>query len=183
MAPNESDWLDIGLDAAIASLRPKYAGQTETVTVTLTELQENATLFIGLRAVDESGNAGEVSNVVTLSRARELAVPMETMAPDLGVDFYLKLIIPPVAAVVIFAAIVAAVMLSRRGASSKGSTASSMDSLEGKDTCLSASTFSLDVAHLSHMNYRNDGQYRQRCQEDPETWSELGKSRESLDII
>ena len=180
---------------AVSALTPRAAGQSENVTVLLDrrELGHNVTLFLSLRALDRAGNAGELSNIVTLSRAWQPSVPMEALPSEHGLEFYLKLVVPPVATLLLFLALVAVVVLSRRrrrrsgrrrGAGNKGAEDSldmDEDSGGGGSMCAgglsAASTYSLD---LSHMNYRHEGQYRPRCQEDPETWSELSKSREHL---
>ena len=181
MDVQDTDWMQTeDANRTISGLIPRLAGEAEQVTFTLDTPTDNLTLFLTVRAVDDSGNAGEASNVVTLSPARELAVPLETISPAQSkrVEFWLKVIVPPTAALVLFIAVLILVYtLRHRG--SKGS----LDE-DGQDRAfgsgLSVSTVSLDLAH---MNYRHDGQYRKRQQESPETWSELGKSRESLDQL
>ena len=203
MALNETDWKDAGVERALSAMTPQPAGSSENVTLRL-RLQDlpggvNATLFLSLRAVDNSGNAGELSNIVTISRAWEPSVPMEAVPAVHGLEFYLKLVVPPVATLLLFLALVLVVVLSRRDKKNGGGCCGGGggdgdgegggggggggDGLSDKDSRLTASTFSLDLSLLTRMNYRHEGQYRPRCSEEPETWSEVGKSRESLDAI
>ncbi|XP_076469337.1 calcium-activated chloride channel regulator 1-like [Babylonia areolata] len=176
MEVNQTTWTTPALEQLLADLIPRPAGHPEQLTLSLQQLPENVTWFLSLRAVDDSGNSGELSNIVTLSRARELAVPIEMVPVTHSTQFYLKIILPPVATLLLFLVLAVVVLRSRRH--------KSMDAvLDEKDSGLTTSAFSLDLAHMAHMNYRHEGQYRPRCQEDPETWSELGKSRESLDIL
>ncbi|KAK7465057.1 hypothetical protein BaRGS_00037796 [Batillaria attramentaria] len=172
---NESVWSETDVRVQESLLHPQPAGTSESLTLSLSHLGPNDTVFLSVRAVDESGNAGELSNIVTLSRARHLGVPMEPVPSGHSVEFYLKLLLPPVATLILFLGMIAVVMISRR----RNKMAETLE----PDSALSASTFSLD---LSHMNYRCEGQYRPRCPEDHETWSrdgleDLSRSRESLD--
>ena len=187
MALNETDWTDAEVEAAVSALTPRQAGESENVTVWLRNLGDNTTLFLSLRALDESGNAGELSNIITISRAWEPSVPIEAVKGPHGLEFYLKLVVPPVATLLLFVALVVVVVLSRRGGKKGGfcgegggGGGGGGGGLDDKDSGLTVSTCSLD---LSRMNYRHEGQYRPRCREDPETWSEVGKSRESLHVL
>jgi hypothetical protein len=180
------------VEESLLLLTPKAAGMEETLGMSINSLlnvpkgQENVTLFLAVRAVDESGNHAELSNVVTLSRARVLAVPVEEKplfgAAGLGLDFYLKLVLPPVFCLVLFLAVCVVLVASRRagGKDSGGCLSGGANPVDEKD--LRGSTFSLDLSHMAHMNYRYEGQYRARCHEDPETWSQMTKSRESLNF-
>ncbi|KAL8565740.1 hypothetical protein ACOMHN_018657 [Nucella lapillus] len=175
---NQTAWTTPALEKLLGDLNPQPAGRPERLTVSLAQLPENVTWFLSLRALDERGNAGELSNIVTVSRARELAVPMEVVRVIYSTEFYLKVIIPPVATLLLFVILVVVVVISRRR---NNKIVDEMP--DEKNSGMGASTFTVDLAHMSNMNYRHEGQYRPRCQEDPETWSELGKSRENLDIL
>ncbi|XP_019622967.1 PREDICTED: calcium-activated chloride channel regulator 4-like [Branchiostoma belcheri] len=68
---------------------PREAGQTETFTIALPDVRENATLFLSVRAIDVSGNAGSPSRpVVTsliyippLERSTAAPIPSATRSP------------------------------------------------------------------------------------------------------
>ncbi|KAL8587151.1 hypothetical protein ACOMHN_026119 [Nucella lapillus] len=160
----------------LSTLSPQTAGQVEHANLTLKTLGENNTLYLGVRAVDDSGNAGEMSNIITLSRARVLAVPIAKTPAGNDLQFYVKLIVPPVAALLLFAAFAVLVMRSRR----RVAKMSVKEKVEVGSRVSVASVLSLD---MSFMNYRHDGQYRLRHDELHETWSQQGRSVESLDKL
>lgn len=173
---NDSLWREVNNSGLGSLVHPLPAGSPEQCMVVLEQLSENDTLFISIRAVDSNGNAGDLSNIVTVSRARELAVALNSESGSYGNEFYLKLLLPPVATVVLFLVLILGLVATRRNPVSKNE--------ENLDSGLSASTFSLD---LSHMNYRHEGGYRPRHKEDDETWSrdglEEGHIQEDLDRV
>lgn len=171
--PNESVWTHVGDQLLWNLSNPQPAGQRESIVVSLRHLRENETIFMGVRATDDSDNSGDLSNVVTVSRALELAVPIEHAPPGHGVPFYLKLLLPPVFMLIIFLCLILVLAWTRRNRK--------LDCDDDQEAEMAASIFSLD---LTTMNYRSEGQYRQRHLEDVETWSRdsLGSSRESLNM-
>lgn len=197
MLPNDTGLFDPGVDAAVKGLTPRMAGESETLTLWLAALldrsireemgDDNVTLFAAVLAVDSGGNRGEQSNIVTLSEARSLSVQVQTDPVSTGgglhAGFYLKLVVPPVAGLVLVFAVF--VLVSRRGRGGgkggRGVCGSGADPVDEKR--FRGSTYSIDLSHEGYMNYRQDGQYRPRHKEIAETWSDVGKSRESLDAI
>lgn len=49
------------------AMEPKEPGEEERYNFTLENIQSNTTYFICVRAVDEAGNIGDISNIVTVS--------------------------------------------------------------------------------------------------------------------
>eukprot|EP00058_Branchiostoma_floridae_P014583 XP_002600071.1 hypothetical protein BRAFLDRAFT_79673 [Branchiostoma floridae] len=61
---------------------PREAGQKETFTISLPDVTENATLYISVRAIDVSGNAGSPSRPVVVSLIYIPPLEPSTAAPD-----------------------------------------------------------------------------------------------------
>ncbi|XP_076448467.1 calcium-activated chloride channel regulator 4-like [Babylonia areolata] len=178
----DGDW-NLG-DAPRTPRAPRTAGETEHAQLTLRRLGENATLFLAVRALDEGGNSGELSNVVTLSRARVLAVPIRLAHPGYSPELYLRLIVPPLAALLLFVAFGVLVVRCQRWRRGSDGKAVEEEEVGGKGAggrveSLSVSGLTLDL-DLGVMNYRHEGQYRPRHVEQPEMWNPPGWSRDKL---
>ena len=149
-------------------VKPRLSGFPETFTVHLDELLsgDNTTIYLGVVALDEAGNAAECSNIVPLSVASDTSVP-RVATPTVGLGTYLAIALPAALALFVFSAI-AVGMLIVRAKKMKSKDLDSVSNYGYKSDSLN----SLDVNYFnSNMNYMFDGAYRKRLQENPDTWS------------
>ena len=121
----------------------------------------NVTIFLGVQAVDSAGNAGPVSNIVSLSRAEEVAVPRAPVrSATIPLETYLMVVMPAAFILLLLLLIFIALLVHRaRKIKSKN--------IDQKSDWLSV--------NMAHMNYMFEGEYRKRSAEDLDTWSKSSK--------
>ncbi|GFO43573.1 calcium-activated chloride channel regulator 4, 30 kda form [Plakobranchus ocellatus] len=148
---------------------PQEAGQTERFVLGLNPnmisvtnaLKENRTVFLSIQAVDSAGNVGDMSNVVSLSKAEEVAIPRIPLSKDtLPLGLYLAVLLPAAFILLVLLLIIAALVVHRaRKIKSKN--------IDQDNDWLSV--------NMAHMNYMFEGEYRKRSQEDLDNWSKGSK--------
>lgn len=121
------------------------------------------TIYLSVVAVDEMGNQGQPSNIVTLSHAKELSVPgLRIHHPDYSMT---SLAVSVSLAFVFFILVVVGICLlvirSRKTRSRK------ITRIDERASTVSSASLNVD---LGHMNYMYEGEYRKRLPEEPETW-------------
>ncbi|XP_035825896.1 calcium-activated chloride channel regulator 4A [Aplysia californica] len=141
---------------------PQPAGVTEEIIVHLHAIRDNRTVFLSVVAIDEAGNEGDTSNLVSLSPAQETAVPRVPMS-TISLKTYLAIALPLALALFVFVALGVGLLVAR----AKKMKSKNIEQVQNIGA-LSHSTHSLD---MSNMNYMFEGEYRKRLQEDPDTWS------------
>ncbi|GFR76684.1 calcium-activated chloride channel regulator 4A-like [Elysia marginata] len=151
---------------------PRPVGQTETFvlwlhpsTLSVTSCllgESNATLFLGVLAVDAAGNAGPMSNIVSLSKAHEVAVPRVPLRrATLPLETYVAFVLPA-SFILLFLLLVSLAILVHRAGKIKSEN---IEQTGGN--WLSA--------NMAHMNYMFEGEYRKRSVEDFDNWSKTSK--------
>ncbi|KAI8764124.1 calcium-activated chloride channel regulator 4A [Biomphalaria glabrata] len=142
---------------------PKASGTVEELIVTLNEtaIKDNFTLFMNIHAMDENGNKGDASNIISISFANETAVLRRNVEKPLSPMIYLAVCLP-LALVGIIILIVAISLMVSRAKKSKS------EDFEQAEQCTTHSVHSLDI---ENMNYMFDGEYRKRLPEEMDTWS------------
>lgn len=142
----------------------KNAGSPEELVIlaNMTALRENRTVFISLFAVDDAGNQGDSSNVVSLSPAHDTAVPRVARENSASLKTFLAIVLPLSLATFVFLLIGVAMLVSR----ARRSKCEIIEHVD--DNTLPSITATID---LGHMNYKFEGEYRKRSQEEPDTWS------------
>ena len=130
-------------------------------------LSNNRTVFLSVIAIDEAGNQGDTSNLVSLSPAQETSVPRVAIE-TISLRTYLAICLP-FAVIMFFILVIGLTCLVWRARKMKSKNIEQIQYLH-----TAGSMTSLD---LSNMNYMFEGEYRKRPQENPDdidTWSRDG---------
>ena len=140
---------------------PRASGETDEIVVKVHGVSKNRTVFFSVAAVDEAGNEGDTSNLVSLSPAQETAVPRPAQV-TLTQKTYLALALPAALAFFFFIVLAFIVMIVK---------ARKVGSIK-VDTLKATSVSSISDVDLSKMNYMYEGEYRKRYPENPENWND-----------
>ena len=145
---------------------PRKAGQTENFELWLNPKEisitsgllgdSNFTIFLGVQAVDSAGNAGTMSNIVSLSKAAEIAVPRVPLTKaTISLETYLAFVLPAAFILLVLLLISVALFVHRaRKIKSKD--------IDSKNDWR---------VNMAHMNYMFEGEYRKRSMEELDNWS------------
>ncbi|PVD24285.1 hypothetical protein C0Q70_14756 [Pomacea canaliculata] len=108
---NDSMWSEVN-QTYLRDLRsPQPAGSRERVNISLDLLGDNDTLVLCVRATDDVGNAGELSNIVSVTRVRDPDVVTKVEDAESNTKFYILVTVPLVLAVALLAALITGLVL------------------------------------------------------------------------